>query len=118
MDSEDNASFTGNNLNGSFGREVLGASRPKELQYLDSSTASSVDGAEGVDMDDYLDEALEDDEFSHEYNPMVRRAESKNKIKLYFKNILIILLVWFGFAEEGQFNFIEQFFIWETSDEL
>lgn len=71
MDSEENASFHENNLNNSFRRDVLGAARPKELQYLDSSTTSSVDGNEGVDMDDYLDEALEDDDYdSDQYGPV------------------------------------------------
>lgn len=69
MDSEDNTSYSSNNLNGSFGREVLNAAaRPKKIEYLDSSTASSAN--EGVDMDDYLDEALEDDEENDNDTPV------------------------------------------------
>lgn len=59
MDSED-TSYDSNKLNGSFGREVLNAGQPKKIEFLDSST--EISGAEGGDMDDYLDEALGDDD--------------------------------------------------------
>lgn len=84
MDSEDNVSYSSNNLNGSFGRDVLSAGRPKKIEYLDSSTASS--GNEGVDMDDYLDEALEEDDDSSDYHDNGKPAVSLNLIHFIFSS--------------------------------
>lgn len=60
MDSEDVESNLSNNYDRNFGQERRHSGKMKKVQYLDCSTASSSNDFN--EMDDYLDEALEDDD--------------------------------------------------------
>lgn len=85
MDSEDNVSYDSNKLNGSFGRDVLNAGQPKKINFHDSST--EVSGAEGGDMDEYLDEALGDDDYDDHHNvsnPHFGQNENKRQTQFTF----------------------------------
>lgn len=60
MDSEEVESNISNNYDKGYSNERRNSGKVKRVHYLDSSTTSS--GNDLNEMDDYLDEALEDDD--------------------------------------------------------